>query len=373
MSHAVFLTPHDELGSIHGGKIRTKELVRSFADHGLLVTEIRMPQESADEKFLPKKLRDVPLIRDLALSFSSAHADDVIEHVVDLGPDVLVLEHPWLWGTATQVLKALPHCRLVYSSHNVEWRLKLEILRRYAPSQARQAAEAVWTLEKSVAMASSFVLAASERDAHEIESWTESPVYVIPNGVEEARRMPESPTPARFPYAVVVGSSHPPNIEGCLEYLGTPSIWLPPGTELWVIGSLASAMSAHWGESYGNSASGGVRLLGEAEDSVLGQVLTHAHSVLVPVAYGEGSNLKTAEAIYVGRPVVASTSAMSSFERVAGLENVVTAGNAMEFKTATARFLSAWCPSRDVQVGEELTWRHSRKLVGEVLKHEGLM
>jgi hypothetical protein len=61
---------------------------------------------------------------------------------------------------------------------------------------------------------------------------------------------------------------------------------------------------------------------------------------LLPITDGEGSNLKTAEALEAGIPIVATSKAFRGFEAAMKLEHVTIADNPKDFRLAVRRALA---------------------------------
>lgn len=65
----------------------------------------------------------------------------------------------------------------------------------------------------------------------------------------------------------------------------------------------------------------------------------HAHAALLPIDFGGGSNLKTAEALASGRWIVATSTALRGFEPFHDEPGIVRADNAAAFHDAMAEII----------------------------------
>lgn len=74
--------------------------------------------------------------------------------------------------------------------------------------------------------------------------------------------------------------------------------------------------------------------LGEATDDVKNAAFTISSAVVLPVATGGGTNLKTAEALLTGLPIVSTSFAMRGFEKFSKLPYLFLADTATETEAA---------------------------------------
>lgn len=109
------------------------------------------------------------------------------------------------------------------------------------------------------------------------------------------------------PFALFVGSAHPPNISGFFDVLGDS------------LGFLAPDRSAHLRRWQRRPApppihpafqrwkplnESRIQILGMLDDADLAAVKSLAHLFILPISEGGGSNIKTAEALYSGKYVL---------------------------------------------------------------------
>ena len=71
---------------------------------------------------------------------------------------------------------------------------------------------------------------------------------------------------------------------------------------------------------------------GMIDDPCLSGLLDTAHCIVLPITQGGGTNLKTAEALWAGRYIVATTTAMRGFEQFIGSPGVLVSDQREEFK-----------------------------------------
>ena len=89
------------------------------------------------------------------------------------------------------------------------------------------------------------------------------------------------------------------------------------------------------------------------------QVIAKAKVVLLPISYGGGTNLKTAEALASTSYVVGSGSAFRGFEEYSNLEGVFKVDNSMEFKIRTIGCLNEKKSQSERRQLPELHWNNS--------------
>jgi hypothetical protein len=63
-------------------------------------------------------------------------------------------------------------------------------------------------------------------------------------------------------------------------------------------------------------------------------LIANAHALPLPIGYGGGSNVKTAEALAAGRPIVATGAAFRGFDEYRSLPSVTLADTPLAFEAA---------------------------------------
>jgi hypothetical protein len=264
--------------------------------------------------------------------------------------------------------QAIGPFRLVYGSQNVEHPLKRAIFRQYHVQCVEPVLDAIQALERESAGEAELVAAVTREDAAHIAGWTAAPVVLAPNGVtpwqshEPARKRWRARTGGRA-FALYVASAHPPNVAGFCESFGTCLAALSPAQALVLVGSVGGhiAQSA-WFRQWGPLNERRVVVAGVVSDEELSAVRDAAHTFVVPMTSGGGSNLKTAEALFSGRHVVTTPLGLRGFEAYADLPGVVVAQPGPAFAKAVARSLALPLPETgDVAARrrETLTWSHT--------------
>jgi glycosyltransferase involved in cell wall biosynthesis len=296
----------------------------------------------------------------------------VSRHLTDQQTSLVILEQPFLVGVAEHVAQRLG-TPVVYSSQNVEFRLRRD-LERFQPDWRRspRRADEVRELEQRAVRLADHVTAicVTDQDALREEFGVDS--TLVPNGSAVAGAPQSTPDRAPSRDFVFAGSAYWPNIEGFAR-IATPSLaFLPPTARIHVAGTAGRVLLEHPDVRRHLAMNRSrLELLGFLEMSELIDAMRSARCVLVPVFVGEGSNLKSADALAAGVPVIMTRRATHGYEDVLAVDpsGVTVVDTAAELRMAMLESLAA--PDAGSPVGALraglLDW-HSRlaPLVGVV-------
>lgn len=297
-------------------------------------------------------LAGIPFVSDLLSGIYSSGEDHVFEHFLKVvqakRPIAIVLEHPFMWPLVERLQSdpAIRKIPLFYSSHNWEGPLKYAVLKKenVEIAVARKIAARIEELEQNVVRASQLVFAVSEHDAEIYRRIVPGkPVLVINNGVSRPRTTASvNPLPEHFRdsrYLFFVGSAYPPNIDGvCNLLLDGGLFFFPPQSTLAICGGAAHGIfqDSRYQRFLGAN-SKRVFFHSTISDDDLHHLKDRAHAVLLPINFGGGSNLKTAEALASGKWVVATPTAMRGFESFVSEPGVVVADGRSDFRKAVIK------------------------------------
>ena len=299
-------------------------------------------------------------------------------------PDAVLLEHPWMWPLVRLIPEvAAGHARVIYNSQNVEAHLKHAILRDMkadakALSEGEALLPAVEALERDLVARADAVTTCTTEDAVVYNSWGARRTVVAGNG---SLRRPATwlrrPCPALLPagnrYAFMVGSAHPPNVTG-FENLVLP--WLAslrPRQRVVVAGGASDLLRCRLADQgLAAALDGRLILLGRVNDLTLSALIENAACIMLPIEYGGGSNVKTAEALLSDRCIVASPASMRGFDELRNLPGVTVANGPAEFGAAVRSALADGSPVvRSSESIAALTWDATLAplvaLVGELM------
>lgn len=340
------MTPYSKNGPVHGGKIRARQItdILGGIDSDLEVIDLG----DRDYRYRPSKFDLTGIPRALIGDLEIFERDYALSKGIYGNLKIIVFEQPWSWVEVKELKKKYPNSKIVYSSQNIEFQLKDKILTKYLGNQAKSIVEEIRKIEIEIAAAVDRVVVVSEIDQDWYSQFTKLTPILAPNGAVK-RALPTDIRTGSYPSrALVVGSAHPPNIEGCLKFLSDPDLWMPPNSQIVVAGSLATALFDHWGQIKNRWGEFCVQLIPEISDSDLTQLLEECNVILLPITYGGGTNLKSAEALVSGRPIVASPQAFRGFESFIEDSAVNIAQSNMEFKILTcARLIGSRIATRE--------------------------
>ena len=351
------ITSYPTVKPQHGGQIRCWQIARCMSEAGHNVTSLAIYPEwaygdagkqdiaiSHASRFIDHSL---PFYSDYFCGLHAAGESgtrDKLQRVMNsVQPDILLIEQPWNFEAA-YALKP-EGSKIVYSSQNVEWRLKS------GDSQHHLAlVEAIRMLEFSAVKRADFSVGCTQQDsdefAAELDTKDRSRVLVAGNGVE-----PFSCTDARVsdwmhyfakPYAVFVSSAHPPNADGFWEMMAPGLTFLRPDEKIVVIGGVCNILATRPGfEAFADVNLSRLNMVGARDKGELQAMVRASHVVLLPITKGEGSNLKTAEALEAGVPIVATRKAFRGYEQAMSLPHVTIADEPQGFRRAARRLLDS--------------------------------
>jgi len=383
----------------HGGQVRLASIVAAYRARGFQVKQASFFPAHAFYTDSPRGEADVALpvaalrswrgepsdfVEDLA-SGEAAAADTRSLAALERhagAVDVVHLEQPWLLPVVHKLREggAIGSFRLVYGSQNIEHALKRAILRQHHASEGDAIADAVLEQERRCAQEAALVAAVTAEDAQVLSSWTSAPVVLAGNGVSPWRGTPSSLQRWREclgpePFALYVASAHPPNIVGLCESFGPSLAGLSPVQRVVLAGHVGEFVArTDWFKRWEPLNERRTVRLGVLGQDDLSAVRDLAHTFLLPVTSGGGSNLKTAEALYSGRHVVATPLALRGFESFHDLPGLHIAEPGAAFASAVSRSLGQPQPPADAaatQRRESLTWPHTLAALCDALSQQG--
>jgi hypothetical protein len=347
------ISTHTTLVPSHGGQIRSNRIAANVERAGHVVRRLAVgyrPADHVDDAREPhidisksryctssQQDRDFGVnwrhLVDYGTMFAVRECPDtrkrVFEEIAAAAPQIIMLEHPWLWpivdAYCAETGKKIP---VIYNSQNVEGQLK----RKIAVNEGRDVPEAVLSaieaLERDCVMNAVATTTCTDADRDAFVALGGKWVVTAPNGTDRPHRdhllnvLPAA-IPARVAYALFVGSAHPPNISGFLNLMAPSLPRLHSNQRFVVVGgagvSIAKELKASGREAL---TEGRLVTLGTVTKQVLEAVIANANVVVLPIQYGGGSNVKTAEAFLSGRRMVASHHALRGFQGMEASSNL---------------------------------------------------
>lgn len=339
----------------HGGQLRVRNIVdryRAAGHHVEVVGVLGSEAYESEPGFsafpgvsqLATAIPNPFLMEDYAIGrlfADNARAYERLASTICTKPDIVQVEHPWLFAFARSFVETkAPTARIVYSSHNIEWRLKQEILSSYFDEGiAQQNSDLIKDIELAAISHANAVVCVSESDAEWVRSQAEKPVVVAPNGVKpwkttEAGLNEAATITQGSRYALYCASAHPPNMTGFFEIFGGGFGSLKPDEKFVVAGGAGYAIAGDVRVHQSAKLAEKVVVAGMVSQPCLEGLLDGAACIVLPLTQGGGTNLKTAEALWAGKHIVATRVAMRGFESFIGATGVQLADDPAAFKRA---------------------------------------
>jgi glycosyltransferase involved in cell wall biosynthesis len=372
----------------HGGQVRLAEIIAAYRRAGFSVQNINLydlsaatgqrmgPHDFAYPRDTPWRAWDgkaIPLVDDLTSGRYAANDADAYERItraVRGAPAVIHLEQPWLLPLVQRWKQEgrFGAAKLVYGSQNIEAPLKQAILAHYGIAEAGAVADDIDRLERQASQEADLVLAVSASDQAQLSAMAGKPVVLAANGIAAWKASPEAVASWRrrlpsTPFALFVGSAHPPNISGFFQSLGDSLGFLPPDRTICIAGSVGPQIVEHpefrrWAPLNQSR----VQVLGLLDDDALAAVKTLAHLFILPIHEGGGSNIKTAEALYSGKHVLGTPVGFRGFDDYLAMPGVHRAETPAAFRTQLRALLDA--PALPADLGwqaqrQKLLWQHT--------------
>lgn len=368
----------------HGGQVRLAQLARAYRAVGFEVRQASCFPDQAGYLELGLWPGDIPLPHRQLQSWqghagpfleSAAAGDWAAAHSTVLERleghagriQVLHLEQPWLWPVA-QALATRGHLgpfKLVYGSQNIEHRMLQPLWQQHAEAHAEVWTAALIQREQACVQHARLVAAVTEADRQVLQAWAApgTSVHLAPNGIHPWRATPSAVAALHEqwpnPYALYVASDHPPNVQGFADCFGASLAGLPPGMRVVVAGRAGPAIQASaWYAQQAGINRSRLHITGPLSEAELSAWREGAGAYILCVTGGGGSNLKTAEALYSGRPVVATEVALRGFEALLPWPGLVVAQPGPAFVAAVVQALQARTPATPDPRREQLTWAH---------------
>jgi hypothetical protein len=302
-----------------------------------------LPHPDADN--LSRYLANPLLMEDWAIGRLVATNDGAYRSLcamIESVPDIIHVEQPWLFAFAQRYARefAPGRVRLIYGSQNVEHELRHSILSGYLkPAEAQQRAALILECETEAAASADLVVATSDFDAQWLRSRTTADLILAPNGVPERtstvggiREANGITGHART--VLYCASGHQPNIFGFYAMVGRGIGFLAPDQRIVVAGGAGPQIKHKPRFARTPGLSSRFIAAGEVSEECLQGLLETCHAIVLPIIHGGGTNLKTAEALWAGRWVIATPVAMRGFEQFSEQRGVRVCGDPTAFCAA---------------------------------------
>lgn len=340
----------------HGGQLRIESIVRLLrgAGHEVRTAGVQgHPTYASSRHFLKfpgnevlkAYIKDPSLMEDWAIGQLVVHDDvyfNALAERISWKPDLIFVEQPWLFQFARRynATSLGGRAKIIYSSQNVENVLKHSISKVwFGEAVTKDVQNKILACEIYATKNADLVFCVSDNDVAWHSKYSKQHAILAANGVTDSVasfediRAANALTESRK-FALFCASGHPPNVTGFFDIFGAGAGCFPPGSSLIVAGGAGGSIpqSPKFGRAGGIPAV--YRNLGVVKEDVLRGLLATAHVIILPITQGGGTNLKTAEAIWSGRHVVATRAALRGFEPYADSPGLTVADDAPAFLAA---------------------------------------
>lgn len=347
----------------HGGQHRMANIVNAFMQAGYGVQSIGVigseayPSQAGFEPFpgieaLQSVVKNPFLMEDYAIgklfATKAQYFDSLAKHV-DGVPDAIHVEQPWLFEFARRLIdkSGWRKTHLIYGSANIEAPLKRTILAMYLdPATAQANAALVQDVERDAVRKADTVVTVSDSDRDWALANGAKTIIVARNGVVERRATEDGLREANAvtgnrKFSLYCASAHPPNMAGFFHYFGAGAGCLAPSERLVIAGGAGpSILNDQRFHSTGSLTRTCVSA-GVVSENCLAGLLETAHAIILPLEHGGGTNLKTAEALWAAKHIVATPTAFRGFEQFSNSKGVRIAEKPREFLTAVREAMAA--------------------------------
>lgn len=379
----------------HGGQLRVRHIADAYMSAGHRVQVVGVLGSSSYEQeagFLPyppqvqltRVIANTFLMEDYALSQLFQEDEQSrrnLAYLIEIQPDIIHVEQPWLFGFAMHYAATLKNRpKLIYGSQNTEWRLKRDIVASYqGDATAQQCADLVQRVELQAVTQADAIVCVSQADADWLATNTSQPIILAPNGVKAWQSTPAGRKEAQaisqgHRYALFCASAHPPNMTGFFELFSDGFGSLKPDEKLVVAGGASLAIAGDPRVHRSAKLAERTTTAGMVSQACLEGLLDQASCIVLPITQGSGTNLKTAEALWSGQHIVATTVAMRGFERFIHAPGVHLADDPVSFKQALRNAMSAapiTLSQDDLSARQSVLWQNCLDPLISAIDHLG--
>ncbi len=384
---------------LHGGQKRVEAIIKFYKDHFLDVKFVAVFHRKYFDKYgvddipiedagIIKNMEEAPFASDL-ISGEAIYYDTNTRQRLKLllqqyRPDIIQMEQIYPFAGIELLLPEISlKPKLILSAQNDETRLKKDIFSgiRMPKKEKERLLEKIEGLEKRAIKNANLVIAVNKSDAQKYVELGAKKCIVIPNGIAKI-----TPTPAALAHwrkfkddhkveklVTFVGSAHPPNLTGFHEMIGTDLSFLPNTACIMLAGGISNYIQ----QEYGSDKAWAKKFwkkawpLGSLSDDNLAGLIQQSEVIVLPIVYGVGSNLKTAEAILADKKVVATTLAFSTFEEYRALPNIHLADSQQNFKQSIIDAIDSAQVKRSqkqMELAEKVQWQYCLEPLGDTLE-----
>jgi hypothetical protein len=263
--------------------------------------------------------------------------------------DMVIIEHPWMYPLFES--KISPSKLVVYSSHNIEWKMIYELCNN---KDSRQQTERyLKVVEHDLIARSNLVIACTDADASYFKERKAQKVVIIPNGAKDR-------TCNDRKSLLVASSDHAPNVVSLIQFFEAFDSSID--VNFVIVGSVCNCLN----EKILNRFSDKIILFSECSDNTLNYLYSKCDSILIPVGNGGGSNIKSAEALSLNKKIFATDFAMRGFDYLGA--NLVTESSVELLAQKVGLYYKDSCVEESSPPKRQFLWVDKRDYYLETLQ-----
>jgi glycosyltransferase involved in cell wall biosynthesis len=303
----------------------------------------------------------------------------IIRLINEIKPDIIEIEHPFLYIGLKHIFSEIGYTgKIIYSSHNIEYSMKQEILENenYNLKELETIIKEIKDAEIELCKKADLIFAVSEDDIAGIAKLAgqKNKTVLARNGIEKQKKNIEQEAYwDKYFYkkgvkkiALFVGSAHPPNWTGFQAMVGSKIGFLNQDERIVLAGSIGEYFANTYSFSNLESVLFWKRIMsvGRLSEDQLTGLIGRADCLILPITEGGGSNLKTAEALISYKPVVATKYAMRAFEDFTSYPTVNVSNEPSEFRNLVANAIrneKTELSQQEKKELEKVTWKSCLK------------
>lgn len=371
---------------IHGGQIRAKAIFDKYKEEGIEVKYCAIASVywydglgDEDIKVYDREVVDERNIASYEISITNHVRQNpklqlkLKKMIDDFKPDFIQIEQAYPYNAVSDLLN---NYKLIYSSQNVEYKIKEEILKsqKINNSTIKREVHKIKHLECELIKRSQLVIVCSESDEAAFKKLGARKTLIAKNGINpriinqtnlknwQDRYEKKGVTKT----LLYVGSAHQPNLDGFLELVGVKMGFLLRDTRLIIAGDVCRLIDNYLlniPEHIAATFKLRVDELGIVSNDDMASLLSIADIIILPITEGGGTNLKTAEAIFSGKNIIASNFSFRGYDEFRVLPNVIFADNIEDFHEAMIKMIESkkyrYNKKNKKIIGtEKVTWRY---------------
>ena len=286
-----------------------------------------------DEQLLKKRSKNFGGITDYLigeLSVSNKVLRKKLFKKITFVPDIIQCEHPWFFRFSQYIKKEFFHdAKLIYSSHNNEHKLKKSLLK---DKIERRLLNDIKNIEINAIKKADYIITVSRNNKKFIQKYNKKNIILAPNGASSfTRNKKKSFIPKK--YCLFFGSEYKPNVEGFFTMFDGPFGSLNSNQDLVIAGNVSYAIATDKRFTLNPNLANRAKILGRLSRTELNNLINNSHCIVIPITTGDGTSLKTAEALVSENYVVSTSEGMRGFSEFCGKKSgVYLANDAIAFK-----------------------------------------